>query len=360
MEAIDQSKFSVKYRPTSLDNFFGQVEVVNKVKYLLENNQVPSTLLITGPTGAGKTTLSRIIAKAINKVDSISALNDIYEINIGANNTVECVENIVQMFNYKPHSAKHKNVYILDEVHTLTKASASSLLKIFEEPSTFNVFILCTNEPEKLLQTLKNRCYQIKLNNYDINDIKRLLAYVAEKEGFVDKVDQKVYDTIAIHAYNSPREALNLLQDAYFQIKSGKQDIVLTGDSLKEDIFTQANQLLSLLYLRDYSAIYSYINSIDCEPLLPIMNKANQCMLNLLFKKQSNTQNGVYNASANFYENVQYPYRLLYDNGICNASFKLGTVIQEMLLKTRQNLLSNIKVNDSILTYAAKICTKEK
>jgi len=350
---LDTSKFAVKYRPSSLDTFFGQKDIVAKIKVALQNNDLPSVLLITGQTGAGKTTLARLIAKAINNVETISQLSDIHEINIGANNTVECVEALVQQFNYRPRSSNHKAIYILDEVHTLTKASASSLLKVFEEPNKFNMFILCTNEPDKMLKTLKDRCHYISLNSYSIDDIKKLLQYVAEKESFADKINDKILETIAIQSNCSPRESLNLLQDVYFQIQTGKDVIdVKTENPDNNDIYTQANTVLTLMYARNYTSLYNYIKAaqVDCDALLMLLIKANECMLSLLFKQETKQQ-----CVTGF---VPSSYQALFDTCIHESNFKTGSSIQQALLLARQNLLQNIKVEDSILTYMAKLCIR--
>ena len=165
---VKSDQFSIKYRPQTLEDIVGQTRVVRDCRNILQNKKNISSFLLSGKTGTGKTTLARILANSLNP-DGL----DVYEYNVSDKRKIEDVREIIDKLQYRPLS-NEKHVFILDEVHQMQKQSASALLKLLEDPSNNAVWILCTDQPSLLLQTIRDRCYlltleEIKTDLVDIN-----------------------------------------------------------------------------------------------------------------------------------------------------------------------------------------------
>ena len=160
---------ALKYRPDEFDKVIGQNHVTDTLKNSIKENKIPSAILFCGPKGVGKTTCARIYAKEINK-DSIEleiydhAFN-IFELDAASNRKIDDIRDLLEKVKIPPQIGKYK-VYIIDEVHMLTKEAENAFLKTLEEPPSHIVFILATTEKNKILPTILSRC-QI----YDFKDL---------------------------------------------------------------------------------------------------------------------------------------------------------------------------------------------
>lgn len=208
-----EDSLAVKHRPRVLDDLVGQEEIIFQVKGMVKRRKVPKTLLITGDTGLGKTTLARIIAHTVTGIDSSNNNHpDIIEINCAGERKIEDVRNMVQQIKFLPSSGPVK-VYILDECHALTKDAASVLLKHLEEPPPHVVWILATNEPHRLLETIRNRAETLVLRRPTTVDIRTLLVRVAKHEDVFQpaKKYKLLYNAVAEASAGTPRTALSIL-----------------------------------------------------------------------------------------------------------------------------------------------------
>lgn len=258
-----------KYRPQSFAEVAGQQHALNSLVHALEANKVHHAYLFTGTRGVGKTTLGRLLAKCLNckigmtadpcnTCENCLAINnnsfmDLIEIDAASRTGVEETKEILDNIQYMPSQGRYK-VYLIDEVHMLSKQSFNALLKTLEEPPEYVKFILATTDYHKIPVTILSRCIQLHLKHISQTDIKAQLKEVLSKENIIS--DEQSLDYIAYHAKGSLRDALSLMDQA-ISFCSGK---------LEQD---QVKQMLGVV---DSEEVYSIIQAIiDDNPsaLLP-------------------------------------------------------------------------------------------
>jgi len=193
-----------KYRPQTFSEVRDQDHIVNVLEGAIKKGQIPHAILFSGSRGTGKTTLARIFAKAIGTTDI-----DIYEIDAASNRGIDDVRELKEAVNTLPYESKQK-VYIIDEVHMLTKEAFNALLKTLEEPPAHVVFILATTEEEKLLDTILSRCQVFRMHSPSRAVLVEVVRDVAKQEGF--KLSPDAADLIAMAADGSFRDALGITQ----------------------------------------------------------------------------------------------------------------------------------------------------
>ena len=179
-----------KYRSRSLDEVLGQDHVTNILRRALEQGKIAHAYLLTGPRGVGKTSVARILAHEINQLpyDEESSHLDIIEIDAASNNGVDDIRALREKAQVAPVSAP-KKIYIIDEVHMLSKPAFNALLKTLEEPPAHVVFILATTDADKLPATILSRVQQFFFHPISVDVMARQLMAIAEKEGFAIEAD---------------------------------------------------------------------------------------------------------------------------------------------------------------------------
>ena len=200
-----------KYRPQAFDEVVGQQHVTNTLLNAVNQNHLAQALLFTGPRGVGKTTCARILAKMINSEESTGDDQDfsfnIFELDAASNNGVDDIRNLIEQVRYAPQVGNY-NVYIIDEVHMLSKPAFNAFLKTLEEPPKHAIFILATTEKHQIIPTILSRCQIFDFKRITVEDTAKHLKGVAEKEGI--EADSEALHTIAQKADGALRDALSI------------------------------------------------------------------------------------------------------------------------------------------------------
>lgn len=279
-----------KYRPKNLQEVVGQEHIKKSLTNAIELKKITHAYLFTGPRGTGKTSTARILAKSLNCVNGPtltpceecpscqdiknSTPMDVIEIDAASNRKVEDARDILEKIQYIPVNGKYK-IYIIDEVHMLTKEAFNTLLKTLEEPPENVIFILATTEPQKVLETIISRCQRYDFRRISTDDIIKHLKHVAKEEGI--KIDNDALFTIAKNAAGGMRDSLALL------------DQISVLDNAKTITSEDVNKLLGRLSFDKLHDLTQKI--IDSKPqeaielLESIYNAGNepsQILLNLL------------------------------------------------------------------------------
>lgn len=213
-----------KYRSKTFEELVGQDHIINALKNQIKRNEISHAYLFSGTRGTGKTSAAKIFARAVNCLNSKDGnpcneceackaiLNDramdVVEMDAASNNGVDDIRELKEKVIYPPTSLKYK-VYIIDEVHMLSKGAFNALLKILEEPPKYLIFILATTEPEKIPQTILSRTQRFNFKRIKNDDIVKNLKKIVELEN--KSCDDKVYELIAKESDGAMRDALSLL-----------------------------------------------------------------------------------------------------------------------------------------------------
>lgn len=259
-----------KYRPTKLADVVGQSQVTTALQNALDQNKIGHAYLFIGPRGTGKTSVARIFAHAINHFDYQLEDNylDIIEIDAASNNGVDNIRDLREKAIIAPSQGKYK-IYIIDEVHMLSKSAANALLKTLEEPPAHTVFIMATTEADKIPVTITSRTqlYNFKLASPEV--MTKHLAKIAE----IEKIDLTP-DALAIIAERSGgsfRDALSLLD----QVASlaGNHKTPIDADFLRDAFGLPSDQithdLLSAYTTGDLTAIQNQLQDLLSSGLSP-------------------------------------------------------------------------------------------
>lgn len=240
----DYLVFARKYRPQQFSDLMGQEALVKTLASAIEHDRMPHAIILTGVRGVGKTTTARLIARALNCVGSDGSGKptvtpcgvcqpcrdilgdhhlDVIEMDAASRTGIDDIRTIIDATAYKPTSARYK-VYIIDEVHMLSKSAFNALLKTLEEPPARVVFIFATTEIQKVPDTIISRCMRFDLKRIEIADLKNLFQTIAQKENF--QIDAAALGTLAKCADGSARDGLSLLERA----RALSADGVITQD----------------------------------------------------------------------------------------------------------------------------------
>ena len=203
-----------KYRPQTFDQVVGQDHIVSLLKTSVAQGSISHAYLFCGGRGTGKTSVARILAKALDTNDE-----DVIEIDAASHRGIDDIRSLREAVMTMPFSSNYK-VYIIDEAHMLTKEASNALLKTLEEPPAHVIFILATTDPEKLPITIVSRCQKIIFSSPDIPTLAKQLMFVAKEEGRV--LSEEVAVLIAKHTGHSYRDGLGMLEQVLLLSKKNE------------------------------------------------------------------------------------------------------------------------------------------
>lgn len=274
--------FYLKYRPQTIEEIDNE-KIREKVKIVLQSKNLPHAFLFLGPKGTGKTSTARIIAKAINcqenffsqKSNSIEPCNqcricqsitvgssiDVVEIDAASTRGIDEIRELISQLKFYPIETRYK-VYIIDEVHMLTKEAFNALLKTLEEPPSSTIFILASTEGEKLPKTIISRCFRFNFGKAKISEIVRMLFRIIKKE--IVKADEKVLTLIAQYSDHSFRDAAKLLEEAVIEARMKKKDNLDLAEVKKFlGIKGEERNLISFIEKKEIKKALEFINKYE-------------------------------------------------------------------------------------------------
>ena len=255
-----------KYRPQTFEEVYSQDHITRILKNSILQDRIGQAYLFTGTRGVGKTSMARIFAKSLNCLSedkptvkpcnkcsncidiTNSASPDVVEIDGASNTGVDDIRELQKELMYAPTNSRYK-IFIIDEVHMLSKSAFNALLKTLEEPPRNVIFIFATTEPQKILPTIISRCQRFDFKRIPIPDIKKRLSEIAELENI--KIDDDALFVIAKKADGSMRDALSLMD----QVLAFKSNDIKLDDVL---------QIFSIVHFEVYNQILK--NILDKKP----------------------------------------------------------------------------------------------
>ncbi len=271
--------FYRKWRPQTFNEVAGQEHVVQTLRNAIKSSRIAHAYLFCGPRGSGKTSTARILAKAVNcqspvdgepcnTCDSCTSINkgsalDIIEIDEASNRGIDDMNDLKERINYAPNILRYK-VYIIDEVHMITREGANAFLKTLEEPPPHVIFILATTDPHKIISTITSRCQRFDFHRLSSISVISRLSHICEKEGI--KLDPEAFKLIAKVTTGSLRDATNMLEQliTYYgntiELAQAQAMLGISGD-------LRIRELARYIIARDVSAGLKVINAVASDGL---------------------------------------------------------------------------------------------
>lgn len=265
-----------KYRPQVFGEVFGQEHIIETLKKALEQDRVAHAYLFTGARGVGKTTVARLLAKAVNCLDEKNrpcgkcanckaiAQNqfiDLIEIDAASNRGIDEIRQLRDKIQFAPSIGK-KRVYIIDEVHMLTREAFNALLKTLEEPPEHTIFIFATTEAHKVPVTVMSRCQRFDFRLADEKLVSKSLKKIASSEGL--KLDDQVIDLISRTSGGSFRDSQSLLDQ-------------LSSHAVEKEVdLAQSLQILNLTSLQETQDFVDLLNKKEAINAIEYLDKLKQ------------------------------------------------------------------------------------
>lgn len=345
-----------KYRPSTFEDVVGQEHIERTLKNALEQEKVSHAYLFCGPRGTGKTTMARILAKALlcEKAPTIDPDGtceeclaiaagthpDVYELDAASRTGVENVrEEIINRVHYAPTHGSYK-IYIIDEVHMLSTAAFNALLKTLEEPPSHVVFILCTTDPQKVPDTIHSRCQRFDFHRLSVDEITARLGAVCVQEGV--EFEPEALELISHQAEGGMRNALTSLEQlAAF----GEGHVTLDGahrilGSLDNEGLTEIVQALGK---HDAGACFTWVSHYveTGADIAQFVQELAEHMRNLYLMSLTDADVEI-SASTSAREVMEFELELFGTERLSRALSVLGDLMKELRATTNSRLAFEI------------------
>jgi len=267
-----------KYRPQTFSEIVGQEHVVKTLTNAISSEMVSHAYLFAGPRGTGKTTIARLLAKAVNcqkrKNNEFEPCNkcsscleimegralDLIEIDAASHRGIDEMRELKNGIRFSPTKSKYK-VFIIDESHQLTKEAANALLKTLEEPPSHAIFVLATTEIHKMIPTIISRCQRFNFRKLTAKEIIKRLQILSQKERA--EIEKPALELIALNATGSIRDAESILDQVL--ISSGAPEKKITAQDIKE--------LLGLIEIKLVSQFSTFVSEKKASEAIDFLNK---------------------------------------------------------------------------------------
>ena len=275
---------ALKYRPQTFEDLIGQRLIAETISNSIKAKKSPNAYLFTGIRGVGKTTIARIVAKALNcdkgienlckeknceHCEAITNSNhiDVLEMDAASKTGVDAVRDLIEFSRYGPTSAKYK-IFIVDEVHQMSKAAFNALLKTLEEPPEYLKFIFATTEVKKLPITVVSRCQRFDLSRVKSNELFDFIKKISEKES--GKVSNDALKLIVKISEGSVRDALSLLDRALISLKKDSELDLISAQKIF-GYFDKSNliELFKYIFLGEEKKVIDIYRSIYDQGVEP-------------------------------------------------------------------------------------------
>lgn len=246
-----------KYRPQNFSEVLGQDAIVKSLESSLKSGAISHAYLFAGSRGTGKTSIARIFAKELG-----TSPNDIYEIDAASNNGVDEMRELTSGISTLPFDSKYK-VYILDEVHMLSKSSFNALLKTLEEPPAHVIFILATTELHKVLDTVKSRCQVFEFKKPTIEILIGMIKEGIKNEGF--KIDDEAADLIAKRGNGAFRDTWGIVE----RVTQSAASKTITVSEIENIMATPHHELvtefINALVTKNLESVLNIVHKVSDE-----------------------------------------------------------------------------------------------
>ncbi len=347
-----------KYRSKTFDELLGQEHVVNTLKNQILTNNVAHAYLFCGIRGTGKTSTAKILARAVNCTNNVdgnpcnecesckSILDDsnvdVIEMDAASNNSVDDIRDLRDKLRFLPVNSKYK-VYIIDEVHMLSKGAFNALLKTLEEPPAHLLFILATTEPQKIPATIISRCQRFDLKRITVDNIVKNLRYICNDMGV--KADDRALRLIAVNADGAMRDAQSIL-DRCMTFNSEEIKYEDVNELLGIVNFDTIVELCGLIIEKNIKSAMLSINNIfnQGKDLQYFIEELITYFRNLLILKTTNSSEGLHRLSDENIESLKKYIDNLSVNEIVSIIGKLSDTLLECKRAANPRILFEARI----------------
>lgn len=338
---------ATKYRPQTFAEVCAQQTVVEILQQIVASGKPKNAYIFAGESGCGKTTLARILARALN-----NGVGEPIEIDAASNRGVDNIRNIIETAGQRSLTGTYK-IYIFDEAHMFTQEAENALLKLIEEPPTYTIFIFCTTDPNKLPVTLLNRMQRFNISKIPVDIIAKRLEYICQQEGFTNY--SATCDLISKICNGCMRDAITLLD----QCADLSTDLNLenTKKVLGDISYETMLVLTHFLKQKMEGGIFSVIEQLYSKgaDLKQFISNYLDFVLDVCKYIIFNHNTSVTALPEYLVDNTANPEVSL-NRLICDSDLQWLVMLSDKLLEIKQAIKYDISYKSTIEAYLLRIC----